>query len=125
MSIRTERLGAEIQRDLGPIFQKYQNNTIITVTKVRVTPDLSIAKVYISILAPNRDKNSVFAYLKEHDTEIRKELAQKIRHQVRKIPELHLYLDDTAEYVDRLENLFDKIHKEDPDIPDNEKNEGN
>jgi ribosome-binding factor A len=125
MSIRTERLGAEIQIDLGPIFQKYQNNTIITVTKVRVTPDLSIAKVYISILAPKRDNNSVFAYLKEHNTEIRKELAQKIRHQVRKIPEIHLYLDDTAEYVDRLENLFDKIHKDDQDLPGNEKKEGN
>lgn len=111
MSIRTERLAAEIQRDLGPILQGYQNNTIITVTKVRVTSDLSIAKVYISILAPNGDPKNVFEFIKEHDDEIRFELADKIRHQVRKIPELHLYLDDTAEYVDHLEHLFDKIHK--------------
>ncbi|HKJ32870.1 MAG TPA: 30S ribosome-binding factor RbfA [Balneolales bacterium] len=113
MSIRTERLAAEIQRDLGPILQKYQNNTIITVTKVRVTSDLSIAKVYVSILAPNGDPKSVFEYLKEHDNEIRFELADKIRHQVRKIPEVHLYQDDTAEYVNHLEQLFDKIHKKD------------
>lgn len=113
MSIRTERLESLIQRDLGPIFQEYQNDTIITITKVRITPDLSIAKIYLSILAPGRDVNQIYEYLNEHNTAIRTKLAHLIRNQVRKIPELNFYLDDTAEYVNRLEDLFNKIHKDD------------
>jgi len=112
MSLRTERLEAQLKKDLGPIFQGYQQGSMITVTEIRVTPDLSLARIYISILAPGRDKEQVFEYLKEHNADIRKELAGKIKNQVRKIPELNFYLDDTAEYVDHLEHLFDKIHHE-------------
>lgn len=114
MSIRTERLGAVIQRDLGKIIQKsYQRSgSFITVTKVNVTQDLLIAKVYISVFAPGKDEDAIFAYLEENKVNIRKELASKIRHQVRKIPELHFINDQTAEYVNRMENLFDKIRKE-------------
>lgn len=114
MSIRTERLGAVIQRDLGKIIQKsYQRSgSFITVTKVNVTQDLLIAKVFISVFAPGRDEDAIFAYLEENNAGIRKELASKIRHQVRKIPELHFINDQTAEYVNRMENLFDKIRKE-------------
>ena len=115
MSIRTERLESLIQKDLGPIFQEYQNDTIITITNVRITPDLSIAKIYLSIFAPGRDIKAIYEYLNEHNTSIRTKLAHLIRHQVRKIPELHFYLDDTSEYVNRLEQLFDKIHKKDDD----------
>ncbi len=113
MSIRTERLEAQLKKDLGPIFQRYQQGSIITITEIRVAPDLSLAKVYISILAAGRDKQQIFEYLSEHNADIRKELAAKIKNQVRKIPELNFYLDDTAEYVDHLEHLFDKIHEED------------
>lgn len=114
MSIRTERLGAVIQRDLGKIIQKsYQRSgSFITVTKVNVTQDLLIAKVFISVFAPGKDEDAIFAYLEESKVDIRKELASKIRHQVRKIPELHFINDQTAEYVNRMENLFDKIRKE-------------
>lgn len=114
MSIRTERLGAVIQRDLGKIIQKsYQRSgSFITVTKVDVTQDLLIAKVFISVFAPGKDEDAIFAYLEENKVNIRKELASKIRHQVRKIPELHFINDQTAEYVNRMENLFEKIRKE-------------
>ena len=71
-----------------------------------------IAKVFISIYAPGRDEDAIFNHLKEHTPAIRKELASKIRHQVRKIPELNLVKDETAEYVDKMENLFEKIRKE-------------
>lgn len=117
MSLRTERLEAQLKKDLGPIFQGYQQGSMITVTEIRVTPDLSLARIYISILAPGRDKEQVFEYLKEHNADIRKELAGKIKNQVRKIPELNFYLDDTAEYVDHLEHLFDKIHEEEKNKP--------
>lgn len=113
MSIRTERLAAVLKRDLGKIIQKsYQNGSIITVTNVKVTPDLLIAKVYLSILSPGRDKKDVFEYLEEHNADIRKELASLIRNQVRRIPELHFYLDETAEYVNRMEQLFSEIREE-------------
>ncbi len=114
MSIRTERLSAVIQRDLGKIIQKsYQSSgSFITVTKVEVTPDLMIAKVYLSVYAPGKDEDALFAHLEDNKAAIRKELADKIRHQVRRIPELHLINDQTAEYVEKMEGLFEKIRKE-------------
>jgi len=114
MSIRTERLSAVIQRDLGKIIQKsYQRSgSFITVTKVEVTEDLLIAKVFISIYAPGKDEDAIFAYLQDQKVNIRKELASKIRHQVRRIPELNFVNDETAEYVEKMENLFQKIRKE-------------
>ncbi|MEX0780461.1 MAG: 30S ribosome-binding factor RbfA [Balneolales bacterium] len=116
MSIRTERLASLLKEDLGNILQKdYQKGNIITITSIRVTPDLSIAKVYLSILAPGGDEQEVFNCLQEHNTAIRTKLAHLIRHQVRKIPELHFYLDDTAEYVNKIENLFNKIKKDKED----------
>lgn len=114
MSIRTERLAAVLQRDLGEILQQnYQmSGTFITVTQVRLTPDLSIAKIYISVFSPDRDSDTVFQYIDDHTDEIRYELAGRIRHQVRRIPELHFYVDDSAEYVNRMETLFNKVKKE-------------
>jgi ribosome-binding factor A len=113
MSIRTERLGTVIQRDLGAIIQKhYQHGTIITVTEVRVTEDLMIAKVYLSIMAPGQDTDTVFEYLQEHLVDIRKRLADKIRHQVRRIPELHFVKDESAAYAEKMERIFDEIKEE-------------
>lgn len=113
-NIRTERLGAVIKRDLGQIIQKsYQPpGSFITVTKVDVTEDLLIAKVMLSIYAPGKDEDAIYAYLEEQKPSIRKELASKIRHQVRRIPELHFIQDKTAEHVEKMENLFQKIRKE-------------
>lgn len=114
MSIRTERLAAVIQRDLGNIIQQsYQKSgSFITVTQVEVTQDLLIAKVFLSIYAPGKDEDAIFSNLEEHNAAIRKELASKIRHQVRRIPELHFNKDESAEYVDKMENLFDQIREE-------------
>lgn len=114
MSIRTERLGGVLKRDLGQILQReYQpTGTFITVTKVLMTDDLSIARVYLSVFAPDRDEKAIYQHLDDHIDEIRHTLAGKIRHQVRKIPELHFYVDDTAEYVNKIEKLFDKVDQQ-------------
>ncbi|MEP1150575.1 MAG: 30S ribosome-binding factor RbfA [Balneola sp.] len=114
MSIRTKRLGEVLKRDLGEILQReYQpTGTFITVTKVLMTDDLSIAKVYLSVFAPGRDDKAIYQHLDDHIDEIRHTLAAKIRHQVRKIPELHFYVDDTAEYVNKIEKLFDKVDQQ-------------
>lgn len=119
MSIRTEKLASVIQKDLGEIIQRnYQpSGTFITITQVRVTDDLSIAKVYLSVLAPGRDEEPIYTMIDERQDEIRYKLASKIRHQVRRIPELLFFQDDTAEYVNKIQNLFseNEISEDDSD----------
>ncbi|WP_409028918.1 30S ribosome-binding factor RbfA [Gracilimonas sediminicola] len=121
MGFRPERLAAVIKRDLGQIIQRsYQpSGTFVTVTNVVMTDDLSIAKVYLSVFSPGRDDKPVYEFIDEHIDQIRYNLASKIKNQVRKIPELHFYEDDTAEYVNKMEQLLKKVDipEEDPDSP--------
>lgn len=112
MSLRTEKLASVLKRDLAPILQRYQRGNMITVTGVRMTDDLLTAKVYLSIYTPDGDSKRVYDHLNEHMPAIRNELAGIIRHQVRRIPELLLYMDDTAEYVSKIETLFRKIEQD-------------
>lgn len=110
MSIRTERLASVIQKDLGEILQRnYQpTGSFITVTRVKMTDDLSIAKVYLSVFAPGREVGPIYEQIDNSQNEIRFVLASRIKNQVRRIPELIFYEDDTAEYVNRMEYLFSK-----------------
>ncbi|MDR9418426.1 30S ribosome-binding factor RbfA [Gracilimonas sp.] len=123
MGFRPERLAAVIKKDIGHIIQQsYQpDGTFVTVTNVRMTDDLSIARIYLSVFAPGRDELPVYQFINEHIDEIRYELASKIKNQVRKIPELHFYQDDTAEYVNKIEQLFKKVNipEKDSDTQDN------
>lgn len=123
MGFRPERLAAVIKKDLGQIIQKsYQpNGTFVTVTNVVMTDDLSIAKVYLSVFSPGRDEKVVYEFINEHIQEIRYDLASRIKNQVRKIPELHFYEDDTAEYVNKMEELLKNVDipEEDSDSQDN------
>ncbi|HYW35740.1 MAG TPA: 30S ribosome-binding factor RbfA [Balneolaceae bacterium] len=114
MSIRTERLAAVIQRDLGRILQQdYQpSGSFITVTKVDLSPDLMNAKVFVSIYALDQDKVFLYNQITERKAEIRKKLASKIRHQVRRIPELHFQKDESAEYAEKMDRLFTQIQEE-------------
>ncbi len=114
MSIRTKRLASVIQRDLGGILQQnYQPiGTFITVTQVRMTDDLSIAKVYLSVFTQDRESESIYKFIDDNQDQIRYELASKIKNQVRRIPELLFFEDDTAEYVNKMEQLFAKARKQ-------------
>lgn len=114
MSIRARRLGEVIKKDLVDIItREYQpDGTFVTITQVRLTPDLSIAKVYLSVYCPGRDEQTIFEHLDQHVDTIRFKLASKIKNQVRKIPELHFFVDDTAEYVDKIESLFKKVESQ-------------
>ncbi len=78
---------------------------LITVTGVKVSPDLSIARAYVSIL-PESKKNAVLEALRENSKFLRQKLGARVRHQLRIVPELHLYLDDTLEYVEKMDKLF-------------------
>ncbi|MGF1671467.1 MAG: 30S ribosome-binding factor RbfA [Balneolaceae bacterium] len=114
MSIRTKRLGSVIQKDLGHILQNnYQpQGTFVTVTRVDMTDDLTIAKIYLSVFSPGRDTASVYKLIDDRQDEIRYKLAQKIKNQVRRIPELLFFQDDSAEYINKLEKLFDKTREQ-------------
>ncbi len=111
MSIRTERVASEIKKELATILQKYQKGNIITITNVKMTPDLSLARVNLSVFDPSGGEEATFNHLKEKKVQIRTELASIIRHQVRKIPEIEFYTDDSAEYSMKMETLFRKAKK--------------
>lgn len=112
MSVRTNKISSLLKKDLAPILQEYQNNNMITITDITISPDLGVAKVFISIMGPG-DAKAFFHHLEEHVGDIRFKLSQKIRHQMRRMPELILYLDDTASYAEKMEEVFKKIHEND------------
>jgi ribosome-binding factor A len=89
----------------------YLLGAFTTLTHVRVTSDLSLARFNISIMG-YENKQEVIDNLKLHVSEIRKILGNNMRHDLRKIPELEFYLDETLDYVDNINQLFDKIKEE-------------
>lgn len=114
MSIRTERVAAVIQRDLGKIIQKgYQpSGSFITVTHVDISPDLQNTNVYVSVYAPGRDEKAIFNQLTDQVVEIRKALASKVRNQLRRVPEVHFKPDNSARHAQKMEKLFEEIEEE-------------
>ncbi len=79
---------------------------MVTVTKIHVTRDLSVAKVYLSLFATN-DKDELIIKIKKHTKEIRYMLGQRVGKQLRVVPELQFYIDDSLDYIENLENLLD------------------
>ena len=119
---RQKKIGGVIQKDLAEILQRAATDggmqgTIISVTKVSVTVDLSIAKVYISIFPADKVK-PVMEGIQSNQALIRHELAQRTRHQLRRMPELAFFLDDSLDYIENIEKSLeggdDPI--EDPDL---------
>jgi len=109
-SIRTKKVESLLQKELGEIFQKhYQNHGMVTVTEVSITPDLFIAKVYLSFLVTGLDAQAAFEQLLHHEQDVRYRLSQKIRHQLRKMPELHFIFDDRTRHSIHMEELFNSI----------------
>lgn len=115
-SKRQQKFAGVIQEDLAAIFQRegmsFLPNTLVTITKVRVTPDLALARVFLSFFN-NANTQLSLQTIKSHANEIRYKLGARIKDQVRIIPQLEFFVDDTNEYVDRMDKLFDKISKED------------
>lgn len=99
-----------LQRDLGEIFQRESRGkfggAMITVTKVNVTKDMSIARVYVSLFA-TKDKEELLTIIRKHTVEIRFQLGKRIKDQVRQIPELEFFLDDSLDYIECIEKLLD------------------
>lgn len=115
MSIRTERVARLVQREVAQILQSFQDAApgMFTVTEARVNRDLSIAYVYVSCLGDTREQRlNSFQRLEELTPRIRAELAGRIRHQVRHVPEIRLILDDSLNHAARIEALLDEARRE-------------
>lgn len=106
-SNRQKKIAGVIQKDLVDILQGAARsggltNIIISVTKVHVTVDLSVGKVYLSIFPHNKGKE-LLEGIQSNSKLIKHELAQRVRHQLRKVPSLTFYIDDSLEYIDNIE----------------------
>ena len=116
MSIRTERLARVVQREVADLLNKdffEASQALATVTKVRMTKDLGIAYINVSILGEDPARRQIaFRRIDDIAPQIRQALAQRIRHQVRRIPELKFFLDETEQRVARMDELFDQIRSE-------------
>jgi len=114
-SKRQQKFAGVIQEDLAAIFQRegmnYLPNTMVTITKVRVTPDLAIARIFLSFFN-NVNNATALQTIKLHASEIRYKLGGRIKDQVRVIPQLEFFIDDTSDYVERMDKIFDKLSKE-------------
>lgn len=109
---RQSKYGRQIQKDISTIFQKdprhYFGNSLVTVTGVEMSPDLSLARIYLSVF-PIKDAEDVFFRLDERKSEIRKHLGNKIGKQVRIVPELAFFHDDTEEKASHMDRLIDGL----------------
>jgi ribosome-binding factor A len=108
-STRQKKVSRLIQKELADIFLKKSlvvaHGKLVSVTLVRVSPDLSFAKVYISIF-PSSNQNDVLSAIKDHTPKIRYELGQKVRSQLRIVPEIVFLIDDSLDYIDNIDKLL-------------------
>ncbi|TWW01822.1 30S ribosome-binding factor RbfA [Chitinophaga pinensis] len=115
-SKRQKQIGQLLQKELSEIFQRMGFNVVdggmISISSVKLTPDLLEARVYLSMFKI-ADSHEMVNRIKERMGEIKKDLGNRVGKQLRRIPELSLFLDDTLEYIFKMEELFKKIKEDD------------
>ncbi|MCX6152115.1 MAG: 30S ribosome-binding factor RbfA [Ignavibacteriales bacterium] len=113
MSFRIEKVSKLIKEEISIIFlYKLKDPAfgLITITDVKVSPDLRVAKIYFSVF--NKEKrNFVLEKVNEAKALIRTELAQRVK--LRFVPDIDFFIDDTIDYVEKMEGIFKKIHEND------------
>ena len=105
---RQAKIARLLQRELSEIFRRQtaaMGNVIVSVSAVRVTPDLSIAKVYLSLFPPEKS-NEILENIKRQSKTCRYELAQAVKQTLRKCPDLQFYLDDSLDYAENIDRLL-------------------
>ncbi len=106
---RQQKVAHQIKKDLSEIFmhatREITQNKMITVTVVRMSPDLSFAKVYLSVF-PSDDRDKFLENLNLHVKHIRYELGKLVRHQLRIVPELAFHIDDSLDYAEHIDDLL-------------------
>ena len=107
-STRQAKIARLIQKELSEIFRAQSaktHGTLVSVSSVRVTPDLSMARAYLSVF-PSAKAQEMIDSINKNVRTIRYELAQRVRYQLRKTPELSFYLDDSLDYIEKIDNLL-------------------
>ena len=114
---RQKQIGELVKRNFSMVLQQegsyiYGSEVMVTVTNVKMTPDLNLAKIYLSIFN-TENKQAVILEMEEHSSRLHQGLATRIRRHVRRIPEIHFFIDDTLDEMYRLNDLFNRLHQED------------
>ncbi len=117
---RQRQVASALQEEMNDIFRRLNLNMIdggmVSISSIKVTPDLLEARIYISLFQV-KEPASVMKTIEARAWEIKKELANRVKHQLRRIPVLHFYLDDTLDYVFKMEEVFRKLKEEKPTTP--------
>jgi len=112
-TVRQQKYSKLILKELSDIFLKDKRgilgNAFITIADVRMSPDLSIAKVYLSMTLA-KDKNTVLSKIESHKSEIRKALGDRIRNQARIIPALLFFMDEVEENAQRMQDIIKNLN---------------
>ena len=112
-TVRQQKYSKLILKELSDIFLKERqnilNNAFITIADVKMSPDLSVARVYIS-MSLTKDKNALLGKINFKKSEIRKALGNKIRNQARIVPQLNFFIDETEEGAQRIEDIIKNLH---------------
>ena len=113
-SIRQKQVGELIKRHFSSVLQQegryIYNDALVTVTNVKMSPDLMLAKIYVSVYN-SLNKQGVVLEMHEHIHRLRQSLSQRIRKHVRRIPQIEIFLDDTLDEMYRLNTIFDRLHE--------------
>ena len=109
--MRQQKIARQIQRDMAEILQKegaaIVPGRMVTVTTVRVSPDFAYAKIYVSVFPFERAEETMQA-LEKNNWFLRRELGRRIRNQLKVVPELQFFLDDSLEYIENIDSLLNK-----------------
>lgn len=109
-SVRQQKVGRLLQKELGHLFQHHFSHltkgNIVSVTVVRVTPDLSFARVYLSAFPEKKPKELIESF-NGHISEVCNSLYPRIRNQFRKMPEIRFYHDDSLDYAERINEILE------------------
>ena len=111
-SNRQKKIGSLFKKELASFFQELirqenKENLILSITKVYVTPDISIAKIYISVF-PSELSSIQIEEIKNNSSLIKHKLSQKLKSSIRKVPELNFYLDDSLDYIEGIDKALKK-----------------
>jgi ribosome-binding factor A len=116
---RQKQVSALLLEELNKIFQKLGLNMIqggmVSISSVKITPDLFEARIYLSFYQVANPKDAL-KLIEDRAWEIKRDLVSSIRNQLRSMPQLSFYVDDSLDYVDKMEILFREIHESKPDI---------
>ena len=108
-STRQKKVSRLIQKELADIFLKrgseFAHGKLVSITRVRMSPDLSFAKVYISIF-PATNQEDILKSLEDHISKFRFDLGHKVRSQLRIVPDIAFHIDDSLDYIDKIDKLL-------------------